>query len=58
MGKADTSDKEELEAESSKLYPQYYMNGYKRLVTKEGLYGSNPPSGLLTAIEMNTGKKK
>ena len=58
MGKADTSDKQELEAESSKLYPQYYMNGYKRLVTKEGLYGSNPPWGLLTAIDMNTGKKK
>lgn len=58
MGKADASDKQELESESSKLYPQYYMNGYKRLVTKEGLYGSNPPWGLLTAIDMNTGKKK
>lgn len=58
MGKADAGDKKELEAESSKLYPQYYMNGYKKLVTKEGLYGSNPPWGLLTAFDMNTGKKK
>src|SRR5690606_19813532 len=33
-------------------------DGYKKLVTKEGLYGSNPPWGLLTAIDMNTGKKK
>ncbi|GAA0877891.1 hypothetical protein GCM10009119_08590 [Algoriphagus jejuensis] len=58
LGKADTGDKQELGAENAKLYPQYYMKGYKRLTTKEGIYGSNPPWGLLTAIDMNTGKKK
>lgn len=58
MGKADAGDKKELESENTKLYPRYYMNGYKRLTTKEGIYGSNPPWGLLTAIDMNTGKKK
>jgi quinoprotein glucose dehydrogenase len=58
MGKADAGDKKEMESESAKLYPRYYMNGYQRLTTKEGLYGSNPPWGLLTAIDMNTGKKK
>ena len=54
----DERDKKELEAESSKLYPRYYMKGYQRLTTKEGIYGSNPPWGLMTAIDMNTGKKK
>jgi quinoprotein glucose dehydrogenase len=34
------------------------MKGYKQLLTKEGIYGSNPPWGLLTAIDMNTGLKK
>jgi quinoprotein glucose dehydrogenase len=58
LGKAEEGDKKELEAESTKLYPRYYMKGYKRLMTKEGLYGSNPPWGLLTAIDMNTGLKK
>lgn len=58
LGKADDTTKKELEAESSKLYPRYYMKGYKRLTTKEGIYGSNPPWGLLTAIDMNTGLKK
>ncbi|AMQ55801.1 PQQ-binding-like beta-propeller repeat protein [Algoriphagus sanaruensis] len=58
LGKADTGDKKELETESSKLYPRYYMKGYQRLTTKEGIYGSNPPWGLLTAIDMNTGLKK
>ncbi|MDR7129863.1 quinoprotein glucose dehydrogenase [Algoriphagus sp. 4150] len=51
-------DKQEMEGESPLLYPRYYMDGYKKLVTKEGLYGSNPPWGLLTALDMNTGKKK
>lgn len=51
-------DKQELESTPSQLFPRYYMDGYKKLVTKEGLYGSNPPWGLLTAIDMNTGKKK
>ncbi|WP_425637034.1 PQQ-binding-like beta-propeller repeat protein [Algoriphagus yeomjeoni] len=51
-------DKQEMEGVQSQLFPRYYMDGYKKLVTKEGLYGSNPPWGLLTAIDMNTGKKK
>jgi len=50
--------KKEMETQSSALYPRYYMDGYKRLVTAGGLYGSNPPWGLLTAIDMNTGLKK
>lgn len=45
LGKADAGDKKELEAESSKLYPRYYMKGYQRLTTKEGIYGSNPLGG-------------
>ena len=52
------SDKKELESEKSALYPRYYMDGYKKLTTKDGLYGSNPPWGLLTAIDMSTGLKK
>ncbi|SIO23212.1 quinoprotein glucose dehydrogenase [Algoriphagus halophilus] len=51
-------DKKEMESKDAPLAPRYFMNGYKRLRTKEGLYGSNPPWGLLTAIDMNTGKKK
>lgn len=51
-------DKQEMEGTSVQLVPRYYMDGYKKLVTKDGLYGSNPPWGLLTAIDMNTGKKK
>ena len=51
-------DKQDMEGVQSQLFPRYYMDGYKKLVTKEGLYGSNPPWGLLTAIDMNTGKKK
>lgn len=58
LGKADEGEKKEIETQDSKLYPRYYMKGYKRLLTKEGLHGSNPPWGLLTAIDMNTGKKK
>ncbi|MBN7810255.1 PQQ-binding-like beta-propeller repeat protein [Algoriphagus sp. H41] len=58
LGKAETGDKVELEAESAKLYPRYYMKGYKKLLTQDGIYGSNPPWGLLTALDMNTGRKK
>ncbi|MFT4855145.1 MAG: quinoprotein glucose dehydrogenase [Algoriphagus sp.] len=59
LGKAEIKmDKKELESANSQLDPRYYMNGYKKLVTKEGLYGSNPPWGLLTAIDMKTGMKK
>ncbi len=56
--KPEEGDKKELESDDSLLYPRYYMDGYKRLTTSEGLYGSNPPWGLLTAIDMNTGLKK
>lgn len=55
---AEEGDKQEMESKDAPLSPRYFMNGYKKLVTKEGLYGSNPPWGLLTAIDMNTGKKK
>jgi quinoprotein glucose dehydrogenase len=59
LGKAEIqTDKKELESANSQLYPRYYMNGYKKLLTKEGLYGSTPPWGLLTAIDMKSGKKK
>lgn len=51
-------DKQEMAGIPLQLFPRYYMDGYKKLVTKDGLYGSNPPWGLLTAIDMNTGKKK
>lgn len=51
-------DKQEMEGGATQLFPRYYMDGYKKLVTKDGLYGSNPPWGLLTAIDMNSGKKK
>ncbi|MCE7055097.1 PQQ-binding-like beta-propeller repeat protein [Algoriphagus sp. AGSA1] len=51
-------DKQELEGGTQQLFPRYYMDGYKKLTTKEGIYGSNPPWGLLTAIDMNSGKKK
>ena len=54
----DEGDKQEMEGGTTQLFPRYYMDGYKKLVTKDGLYGSNPPWGLLTAIDMNTGKKK
>lgn len=54
----DEGDKKEMSGENAPLSPRYFMNGYKRLTTKEGLYGSNPPWGLLTALDMNTGKKK
>lgn len=54
----EEGDKQEMESLFSNLFPRYYMDGYKKLVTKEGLYGSNPPWGLLTAIDMNTGRKK
>ncbi|MDF2158762.1 PQQ-binding-like beta-propeller repeat protein [Algoriphagus sp. CAU 1675] len=58
LGKVQEGDKKELESDQSQLYPRYYMKGYQKLLTKDGLYGSNPPWGLLTAIDMNTGKKK
>lgn len=58
LGKSTDGDKQEIEGENVPLNPRYYMNGYKKLLTKEGLYGSNPPWGLLTAIDMQTGLKK
>ncbi|EAZ81393.1 outer membrane protein assembly factor BamB family protein [Algoriphagus machipongonensis] len=54
----EEGDKKDMEGENVPLAPGYYMNGYKKLLTKDGVYGSNPPWGLLTAIDMNTGKKK
>lgn len=54
----EEGEKREMEGGQSQLFPRYYMDGYKRLTTDDGLYGSNPPWGLLTAIDMNTGKKK
>lgn len=58
MGNKEEGDKEELESTSSNLNPRYYMNGYKKLLTKGGLYGSNPPWGVLTALDMQTGLRK
>lgn len=59
LGKTNSvEDKKELESKKSRLYPRYYMNGYQKLTTREGIYGSNPPWGNLTALDMNTGKKK
>lgn len=58
LGQESQSDKKELESQKANLEPQYYMKGYKKLLTKEGLYGSNPPWGLLTAIDMNSGQHK
>lgn len=58
LGKSTEGDKQEIEGENAPLNPRYYMNGYKKLLTQEGLYGSNPPWGLLTAIDMQTGLKK
>ncbi|WP_026945163.1 outer membrane protein assembly factor BamB family protein [Algoriphagus marincola] len=58
LGKSQEGDKKELEAENAALNPRYYMNGYKKLVTKDGLYGSNPPWGVLTAIDMQSGLRK
>lgn len=54
----EEGEKQEMEGRQSQLFPRYYMDGYKRLTTDDGLYGSNPPWGILTAIDMNTGKKK
>lgn len=51
-------DKYELESGESLLSPRYTLNGYKKLLTKEGLYGSNPPWGVLTALDLKTGRKK
>lgn len=59
LGTAEANgDKNEMVSQKSRLYPRYYMNGYQKLTTRDGIYGSNPPWGLLTAMDMNTGKKK
>lgn len=55
---SEDGDKQELSSENAQLHPRYYMDGYKKLITADGLYGSNPPWGLLTALDMRTGKKK
>ncbi|NVJ84939.1 MAG: PQQ-binding-like beta-propeller repeat protein [Algoriphagus sp.] len=58
LGKTEQGDKKELESQNAPLAPRYYMTGYQKLLTKEGLYGSNPPWGLLTAIDMRSGFQK
>lgn len=58
LGKTDKGDKKELESQNASLAPRYYMTGYQKLLTQEGLYGSNPPWGVLTAINMRSGLKK
>lgn len=56
--KTDNADKNELAGGRERLYPQFYLNGYSRLLTEDGYPGIQPPWGTLTAIDMNTGKIK
>ena len=60
MGIEENADaeKKEMEGGKERLNPQFYMNGYARLLTEDGYPGINPPWGTLTAIDMNTGKIK
>ncbi|MCS5491497.1 PQQ-binding-like beta-propeller repeat protein [Algoriphagus limi] len=58
LGKTEKGDKKEPESQNAPLAPRYYMTGYQKLLTKEGLYGSNPPWGVLTALDLRTGLKK
>jgi quinoprotein glucose dehydrogenase len=60
MGIEESADaeKKELGGGKERLNPQYYMNGYSRLLTEDGYPGINPPWGTLTAIDMNTGRIK
>lgn len=51
-------EKKELEGGKELLIPQFYMQGYTRLLTEDGYPGIQPPWGTLTAIDMNTGKIK
>jgi quinoprotein glucose dehydrogenase len=44
--------------EEDKLHPQYYLDGGKRMLTRDGYPGIQPPWGTLNAIDMNTGKVK
>jgi quinoprotein glucose dehydrogenase len=52
------AEKKELEGGVELLTPQYVMQGYSRLLTKDGYPGIQPPWGTLTAMDMNTGKIK
>ncbi len=52
------AEKKELEGGKEQLFPQYYIEGYSRLLTEDGYPGIQPPWGTLTAINMNTGKIK
>jgi quinoprotein glucose dehydrogenase len=54
----DPNQKKEMEGGKERLSPQYYMQGYSRLLTEDGYPGIQPPWGTLTAIDMNTGKIK
>ncbi|WP_373493086.1 PQQ-binding-like beta-propeller repeat protein [Aquiflexum sp.] len=54
----DDFEEKELVGGKEKLSPQFIMEGYRKLVTKEGYPGINPPWGTLTAIDMNTGNIK
>jgi quinoprotein glucose dehydrogenase len=56
--KDDPAAKKELEGGKEMLTPQFYMQGYSRLLTEDGYPGIQPPWGTLTAINMNTGKIK
>ncbi|MFD2202312.1 PQQ-binding-like beta-propeller repeat protein [Shivajiella indica] len=54
--KEDPGAKKEMEGGTQRLTPQFYMQGYSRLLTEDGYPGIQPPWGTLTAIDMNTGK--
>ncbi|MDX5478884.1 MAG: PQQ-binding-like beta-propeller repeat protein [Cyclobacteriaceae bacterium] len=56
--KEDPNAKKELEGGKEMMTPQFYMQGYSRLLTEDGYPGIQPPWGTLTAIDMNTGKIK
>ncbi len=56
--KVEEQNEKELEVGAEQLFPEYYMEGYSRLLTDDGYPGINPPWGTLTAIDMNSGKIK
>lgn len=51
----ESSDKQEVMGEGPKT-AQFLMQGYKRLLTKDGYPGIKPPWGTLTAINLASGK--
>ncbi len=60
LGKAldPSAEKKELEGGKERLFPQFNLQGYSRLLTEDGFPGIQPPWGTLTAMNMNTGKIK